>query len=160
MRGDDVTGLARRGGGRCTLQPSVDSEFPLACSLGQEMVPARVRAAVGGFEPQTGVTGVFWARMWCRFVGTARFTGARAQLIAYSLWQEVVPTRVRAFDVMRWIAWVSGEADIPGPRRHVADLTLRFHNVRGMADDQFRGYYLGILVLAETGCRSAVQEKE
>ena len=63
---------------------------------------------------------------------------------------------------------MSGEAYVPGPcgpHRHVADLVVRFHNVRGLVDDQFRSYYLSqarhacdILVLAETGCRTEKEE--
>ena len=94
------------------------------------------------------------------------------------LWvmRALAPLRARGFDVRSWIAWVSGEAYIPGPRaqrgsrpprHHVADLMLRFHNVRGLADGGFRAYYLAqarhacdILVLAETGCRSEKEERE
>ena len=54
----------------------------------------------------------------------------------------------------------------PG-KKHVGDVRLRFHNVRGMHDHRFRQYYLGqarracdVLVLAETGCHTGTLETE
>ena len=93
--------------------------------------------------------------------------------LAWAQLAACLPTRIRGFNVRRWITWVSGEAYKPGPgsqgqtsKRHVADLNIRFHNIRGMADKNFRSYYLaqarracGILVLAETGCKAS-QETE
>ena len=99
---------------------------------------------------------------------TSRAFG-RCMETGYAVLAACAPVHTLGFDVRRWIAWVSGEAYKPGPgarghahKRHVADLNIRFHNVRGMADKNFRSYYLaqarrtcGILVLAETGCKSS-----
>ena len=105
-----------------------------------------------------------WLRQVVRGAWLAVQRGCAALLRA------VTPALACGFDVRRWITWVSGEAYVPGPaapRRHIGDLSLRFHNIQGMSDPRFRDFYLAqarrscdVLLLAQTGCHGEAMQRE
>ena len=158
----------------------------LAFAMGLHKSPPAQKAEVtappnagprrGVAESQLPCTKWEWAWAWVRRSAREVWEHMKA---GHEMLVACTPCRTWGFNVQRWIAWVSGEAYKPGPgtptpnpepnqnpdpSRHVGDLNIRFHNIRGMADKNFRGYYLaqarracGILVLAETGCKASLE---
>ena len=158
----------------------------LAFAMGLHKSPPAQKAEVtappnagprrGVAESQLPCTKWEWAWAWVRRSAREVWEHMKA---GHEMIVACTPCRTWGFNVQRWIAWVSGEAYKPGPgtptpnpepnqnpdpSRHVGDLNIRFHNIRGMADKNFRGYYLaqarracGILVLAETGCKASLE---
>ena len=142
----------------------------------EETAPPNAGPRRGVAESQPPCTK--WERAWAWVRRSAREVWEHMKA-GYEMLVACTPCRTWGFNVQRWIAWVSGEAYKPGPgtptpspeqnqnpdpSRHVGDLNIRFHNIRGMADKKFRGYYLaqarracGILLLAETGCKASLE---